>query len=139
MQQMRKGKTQVEESGIGAYFAPRTTPGSQPSIKSFLATKEAKENVDMSIGRWLYDTCNPFNAVNSFYFQPMVDVIARIDDDEEPPTLDTYEEEHIVVEAAIPRTERQRQRARKGGVSKGIDEDGPGVTVGSGAERFGTA
>ncbi|KAF8378806.1 hypothetical protein HHK36_030155 [Tetracentron sinense] len=56
MQQMRKGKTQVEESGIGAYFAPRTTPGSQPSIKSFLATKEAKENVDMSIGRWLYDT-----------------------------------------------------------------------------------
>ncbi|KAF8398190.1 hypothetical protein HHK36_017116 [Tetracentron sinense] len=40
MQGNGKGKTKVEGLGIDAYFAPRTTPGSQPSIKSVLATKE---------------------------------------------------------------------------------------------------
>ncbi|KAF8407518.1 hypothetical protein HHK36_006652 [Tetracentron sinense] len=39
------------------------------------------------------------------------------DDDEEPPTLDTYEIEYILVEAAVPRIERQRcRRAREGGM-----------------------
>ncbi|KZV50712.1 hypothetical protein F511_19624 [Dorcoceras hygrometricum] len=32
----------------------------------------------MSIARFFYDTCTPFNAVNSVYFQRMVDVIAAI-------------------------------------------------------------
>ena len=38
-----------------------------------------------------------------------------LDDDEEPPTLDTFEVEHILAETAIPRSQRQRRRARDDG------------------------
>ena len=33
------------------YFAPRTTPGAQPSIKSAFASKELVKKVDMAIAR----------------------------------------------------------------------------------------
>ena len=29
----------------------------------------------MAVGRFFYDACIPINAVNSFYFKPMLDVI----------------------------------------------------------------
>lgn len=60
------------------YFAPRTTTGAQRSIKSVLVRKEALLNVDMAIARFFYDTCIPIKAVNSVYFQQIVDVIAAV-------------------------------------------------------------
>ena len=32
----------------------------------------------MAVGRFFYDACISINAVNSFYFKPMLDVIAAI-------------------------------------------------------------
>ena len=63
---------------IDKYFAPRTTPGAQLRIKSVLVTKEAKKRVDMAIARFMYDACIPLNAVNSSYYQPMLNAIASI-------------------------------------------------------------
>ena len=60
------------------YFAPRTTLGAQLGIKSVLATKEAKKRVDMAIARFMYNACIPLNAVNSNYYQPMLNAIASI-------------------------------------------------------------
>ena len=68
------GKRNV--GNIGNYFAPRTTPGSQPSIKSVFTCKEKKRRVDMAVARWMYDACIPINAVNSNYYQPMLNAIA---------------------------------------------------------------
>ncbi|XP_075663461.1 uncharacterized protein LOC142633069 [Castanea sativa] len=61
---------------IGNYFAPRTTPGAQPSIKSVLAGKEKKLRVDMAVARWMYDASILINVVNSSYYQPMLNAIA---------------------------------------------------------------
>ncbi|KAL4633165.1 hypothetical protein ACB092_04G102500 [Castanea dentata] len=61
---------------IGNYFAPRTTPGVQPSIKSVFAGKENKFRVDMAVARCMYDACIPINVVNSSYYQPMLNVVA---------------------------------------------------------------
>ncbi|XP_026444083.1 uncharacterized protein LOC113344294 [Papaver somniferum] len=72
--------------GIDSYFAPQTTPGSQPSIKSALASKKVKQHVDLAIATWMYDACIPFNAVNSYYFQPMLDAVAAIGPGYKAPT-----------------------------------------------------
>ena len=71
------GKRKVNGE-MDKYFAPRTTPGAQLGIKSVLATKEAKKRVDMAIARFMYDACIPLNAVNSNYYQPMLNAIASI-------------------------------------------------------------
>ncbi|RVX07833.1 hypothetical protein CK203_021811 [Vitis vinifera] len=60
------------------YFAPRNTQGAQPSMRSVLVGKEATWRADMAVGRFFYDACIPINAVNSFYFKPMLDVISTI-------------------------------------------------------------
>ena len=73
--QLGKQKTTGD---INNYFAPRTTPGAQPGIRSALAGKEAIHRADLAVVRWLYDCCIPFNALNSVYFQKMVDAIAAI-------------------------------------------------------------
>ncbi|GKV26461.1 hypothetical protein SLEP1_g35752 [Rubroshorea leprosula] len=65
-------------SGIENYFAPRATPGAQPSIRSVLAGKDALHNADLAIARFFFDSCLPINALNSPYFQPMLDAIAAI-------------------------------------------------------------
>ena len=57
-------------------FFPSTTSSSQPSVKSVLASKRDIGAVDFMIARWMYDSCIPFNAINSPYFQKMVDAIA---------------------------------------------------------------
>ncbi|XP_028118401.1 uncharacterized protein LOC114315968 [Camellia sinensis] len=72
-----KGKKH-EPTKIGDYFAPRTTPSSQPTIKSALQTKEAIHRAHMIVGKFFYDTCIPINAVNSIYFQPMFDAAIAI-------------------------------------------------------------
>ena len=40
---------------VDSYFAPRTTPGAQPSLKSVFQSKERVRQVDMAIARFLYD------------------------------------------------------------------------------------
>ncbi|XP_071921395.1 uncharacterized protein [Coffea arabica] len=67
LQQHKKGKT------IGTFFMPRATPGGQPSIKSVMQSKEAKEKVDMVVAKWMIDASIPFNAANSAYYQTMFD------------------------------------------------------------------
>ncbi|KAJ8649401.1 hypothetical protein MRB53_002424 [Persea americana] len=44
------------------YFPPRTTPGSQPSIKSAMASKEMQDAANMTIARWWFDAIIPFNG-----------------------------------------------------------------------------
>ena len=74
-----KGKGKKHEpTKIGDYFAPRTTSGSLPTIKSALQRKEAIHGAHMIVGKFFYDTCIPINAVNSIYFQPMFDAAIAI-------------------------------------------------------------
>ncbi|KAK4596520.1 hypothetical protein RGQ29_014530 [Quercus rubra] len=61
---------------VDSYFAPRTTPGAQPGLKSVFQSKERVRQADMAIARFLYDNCIPFNVVNSVYYQKMIDAIA---------------------------------------------------------------
>ncbi|KAI3968744.1 hypothetical protein MKX01_028894 [Papaver californicum] len=77
-----------KSTGIGAYFAPRTTPGSQPSIRSVLASKEVKHKEDLAVATWMYDACIPFNAINSYYFQLMLDAMAAIGPGYKAPSYD---------------------------------------------------
>lgn len=56
----------------------RTTLGAQPTIKSVLQSKEAIERCDLAISKWMIDASIPFNAVHSFYFQPMIDAVASM-------------------------------------------------------------
>ena len=82
MEKEKKKKTTMDK-----YFAPRTTQGAQPSIKSAFARKESVWRADMAIGRFFfYDACIPTNAVNSFYFKPMLDAISAIDPGYKGPT-----------------------------------------------------
>ncbi|XP_034710460.1 uncharacterized protein LOC117933175 [Vitis riparia] len=61
-----------KKSTMDKYFAPRNTEGAQPSMRGVLAGKEATWRADMAIGRFFYDACIPTNAMNSFYFKPML-------------------------------------------------------------------
>ena len=60
------------------YFAPRTTSGSQPTIKSKLASKEAQHTAKMLLAEWAYINCIPFNVFNSPLFQKAVDAMCAI-------------------------------------------------------------
>ncbi|XP_054789540.1 uncharacterized protein LOC129295087 [Prosopis cineraria] len=71
-------KRQASTASVENYFAPRTTPGSQPSIKSVLATKEAQYNAKMTIAEWAIVNCIPFNALDCPLFQKAIDAIASI-------------------------------------------------------------
>ena len=67
-----------KKSTIDKHFAQRISQGTQPSIKSALAGKEAIWRVDMTVERFFYDAYILINEVNSFYFKPMLDVIVAI-------------------------------------------------------------
>lgn len=56
---------------------PRTTPGAQPTLKSVLQTKQAKEKVDIAVSKWMIDASIPFNAANSMYYQPAIDAMTN--------------------------------------------------------------
>ncbi|PKU72752.1 uncharacterized protein LOC114580380 [Dendrobium catenatum] len=43
-----------------------------------MASKEAIHRADLAVGRWFYDSCIPFNAINSAFAQKVVDGIAAI-------------------------------------------------------------
>ncbi|XP_010255664.1 PREDICTED: uncharacterized protein LOC104596282 [Nelumbo nucifera] len=72
------GKGKASSVLITSHFAPRTTPGAQPGIKSVLASKGAINHVDHVVMKWLCDVCIPLNALRSRYFQPMLDALATI-------------------------------------------------------------
>ncbi|PKA66545.1 hypothetical protein AXF42_Ash003199 [Apostasia shenzhenica] len=71
-----KGKRKIDY--VDTYFAPRTATDSQPSINSALASKEAVHCADLAIARWFFDSCIPFNALNSAFAQKAIDAIAAI-------------------------------------------------------------
>ncbi|XP_072064244.1 uncharacterized protein [Arachis hypogaea] len=71
----RKGK---QVKGLQSYFPSATTPGAQPTIKSVLQSKEIVEKCDIAIAKWMMDASVPFNAVNSAYYQLMIDAIASM-------------------------------------------------------------
>ncbi|KAL4306301.1 hypothetical protein AHAS_Ahas16G0164600 [Arachis hypogaea] len=71
----RKGK---QVKGLQSYFPSATTPGAQPTIKSVLQSKKIVEKCDIAIAKWIVDASVPFNAVNSAYYQPMIDAIASM-------------------------------------------------------------
>ncbi|XP_038995722.1 uncharacterized protein LOC120120036 [Hibiscus syriacus] len=75
MQATLKRKANVE---ISNYFAPRTTPGSQPSLKSVLSITQSIHKAKMAIAHWFYDACIPFHATLSPYFQPALDALNAI-------------------------------------------------------------
>ncbi|KAF7152143.1 hypothetical protein RHSIM_Rhsim01G0170300 [Rhododendron simsii] len=63
---------------IGGFFAPRTTPGAQPSIKSALSSKQTIDEARMAVARWWYDANIPFNATLSLYYQPAIDAMLAV-------------------------------------------------------------
>ncbi|XLR17368.1 hypothetical protein S83_045306, partial [Arachis hypogaea] len=74
-----KGKRRaIAATPIGSYFKERTTPGSQPALKSILASKQVKQKVMLGLARWIIDARIPFNAIQSPYFQPALDGVAAI-------------------------------------------------------------
>ncbi|XLU24370.1 hypothetical protein S245_060436, partial [Arachis hypogaea] len=73
---------------IPPMFAPRTTPGAQPSLKSVLQNKEAIHEVDKRFAQWLLDCKILFNAVMSPFFQDMLDGVAGIGPGYKGPSYD---------------------------------------------------
>ncbi|XP_015949126.1 uncharacterized protein LOC107474054 [Arachis duranensis] len=74
-----KGKRRaVVATQIGSYFKERTTPGSQPTLKSVLASKEIVHKAKLGLAKWIVDARIPFNAIQSPYFQPALDGVAAI-------------------------------------------------------------
>ncbi|XP_054797523.1 uncharacterized protein LOC129302636 [Prosopis cineraria] len=93
---------------IDKYFAPRTTPGAQPGIRSALAGKEPIRRADMAFAKWMYDCCIPLNVVNSAFFQPMIDAFTAIGPGYKGPSyhamrtkllLDTKKEVQLMVDS----------------------------------------
>ncbi|GKV32742.1 hypothetical protein SLEP1_g41327 [Rubroshorea leprosula] len=54
----------MKASGIQNYFAPRTTPRAQPSIRSALAGKDAFHEADLAIARELVELVGANNVVH---------------------------------------------------------------------------
>ena len=73
-----KGRKGKQPKIIKNYFMPRTTPDAQPTIKSLLQNKEAVERCDLAMTKWMIDICALFNAINSKYYQCMIDAIANM-------------------------------------------------------------
>lgn len=76
VQRPTKKQALGKQPNIDNYFARITTLGSQPTLKSFLCSKEVIDKAKMEIARWFYDSCIPFSAIQSPYFQQMVEAIA---------------------------------------------------------------
>ena len=67
-----------EKSNIKSFFAPRTTLGSQPSIRSSLASRQMVEKARMNFARWWYHTNIPFHAAHFVYYQETLDSVVAI-------------------------------------------------------------
>ncbi|XP_072090528.1 uncharacterized protein [Arachis hypogaea] len=74
-----KGKRRaITATSIGSYFKERTTTGSQPTLKSVLASKQVVHKVKLGLARWIIDARISFNAIQLPYFQPALDGVAAI-------------------------------------------------------------
>lgn len=63
------------KTGIAYFFLRGSKLGSQPTIKVALQSKEWRHEVDLTTGWFFYDAYILINVTNSFYFQPMIDVM----------------------------------------------------------------
>ncbi|KAI0526910.1 hypothetical protein KFK09_002503 [Dendrobium nobile] len=61
LSELAKGKRKLAE--IDTFFAPRTKSGSQPSIKSVLASKEAVHRADLAVASEVVEWVGPENIV----------------------------------------------------------------------------
>jgi hypothetical protein len=73
-----KKKATTTQASCKDFFAPSTTPGAQPTIKSVLAGKKAVHECDIAIATFFYENCIPMNATNSSSYQRMIDAITRM-------------------------------------------------------------
>ncbi|KAK2426995.1 hypothetical protein QL285_025609 [Trifolium repens] len=73
-----KKKATTTQGTSKDFFAPSTTPGAQPTIKSVLAGKKAVHECDIAIATFFYENCIPINATNSSSYQRMIDAITRM-------------------------------------------------------------
>jgi hypothetical protein len=65
-------------STTSSFFVPRTTTGTQPSIRSVVKIKE-KQEADKLVGRCFLWSDIPFNiAKNNPFYQSMFDVVAIV-------------------------------------------------------------
>ncbi|XP_019430825.1 PREDICTED: uncharacterized protein LOC109338134 [Lupinus angustifolius] len=55
-----------------------TLPSGSQRGKSIGQSKEVIEKCDLAISKWMIDAFVPFNAVNSAYYQPMIDAICAM-------------------------------------------------------------
>ncbi|XP_042984801.1 uncharacterized protein LOC122313688 [Carya illinoinensis] len=83
--QLSKGKGKSGESGTGKsvgglsrFFAPRTTPGAQPSIKNSMCSNEMLVQAKMVVARSWSDSNLPFNTAQSKFYQSVIDAMTAI-------------------------------------------------------------
>ncbi|KAF1862627.1 hypothetical protein Lal_00013388 [Lupinus albus] len=74
----RTSTSQKGKGRIGSYFMPRTTLGTQPTLKCVMQSKEAIEKCDIAISKWMIEVFVPFNATNSTYYQHMIDALCSM-------------------------------------------------------------
>ncbi|KAL4651026.1 hypothetical protein ACB092_01G128800 [Castanea dentata] len=68
----------VVSSDHKSYFATRTTPRAQISLRSALDTKVMIDNAKMNVARWWYHSNVPFYVAQSPHYQLMIDSIATV-------------------------------------------------------------
>jgi hypothetical protein len=69
---------QNKSATLGTYFMPRTTLGAQKSLQNCWQRKKAVERCDLALVKWMIDAYVPFNAVNSVYYQHVIDVVTAM-------------------------------------------------------------
>ncbi|XP_035540211.1 uncharacterized protein LOC118344202 [Juglans regia] len=116
--QLSKGKGKSKESGTGEsvgglsrFFAPRTTPGAQPSIKSSMCSNEMIVKAKMAVARCWYDANLPFNAAQSKFYQPAIDAMTTIGPGFKGPSL--YELRGNLLKMAVNEVQDYLQQIKK--------------------------
>lgn len=85
----RKQGASSSSSGIASYFHKVSDKaGLQPSIKAAFQTKERKRQVDLAVARVFYEACIPLIAVNSPYFQQMINAVSLFGEYQAPSYYD---------------------------------------------------
>ncbi|KAF3778931.1 hypothetical protein EJ110_NYTH42547 [Nymphaea thermarum] len=68
---IRRGHGPSGRSSVGSirnFFPSYTSPGCQPHIYAAMTSKDMLHQTQLTVGKWFYDACIPFNAANSFQF-----------------------------------------------------------------------
>ncbi|XP_035540232.1 uncharacterized protein LOC108986840 [Juglans regia] len=114
--QLSKGKGKSKESGksvggLSRFFAPRTTSGAQPSIKSSMSSNEMIVKAKMAVARWWYDANLPFNAAQSKFYQVAIDAMTAIGAGFKGPSL--YELRGNLLKMAVDEVQDYLQQIKK--------------------------